>query len=74
MDSSKAAERHPNPEGDSAHSHGQQQGDIEEPKHRRLQAIARWGVNILIVGLLAAAMVVWVIFLAWVGRRLLALL
>jgi len=70
----EATEEQRNPE-DHAASRGQDQGHAEPPpKHSHLFTVARWAVNISIVCLLAATMVVWLIFLAWAGRRLLALL
>jgi len=70
---SQAAEGKRSPEGRAA-SRGQDQVDADPPKHSRLLTVARWAVNISIVCLLAATMVVWLIFLAWAGRHLLALL
>jgi len=71
---STAIESHPSSADDSADSHTQQLKNADQAKPRHLHTLVRWAVNVLIIGALAAAMGGWLIFLAWGGRRLLAML
>ena len=51
-----------------------QQAAAPGPQQPRVRTIARWVASVTLVAVLASAMVAWLIFLAWAGRRLLALL
>ena len=74
FDRSTAAESHPSSGDGSADSHTRQLKNADQAKPRHLHTLVRWAVNVLIIGALAAAMGGWLIFLAWGGRRLLAML
>jgi len=71
---SNVTERHRSSETRSTASRGQKQEVAAALRHRGLRTVVGWAANILIVGLLGATMVVWLTFLAWAGRHLLALL
>jgi hypothetical protein len=44
------------------------------PRPSRVRTILQWVGRVMIVVVMAAVMVAWLIFLAWVGQRLLAVL
>ena len=62
---------HDDPDGRSGEG---RQTAVSTPRRSRVRTILKWAGRVMIVAVMAAVMGAWLIFLAWVGQRLLALL
>jgi hypothetical protein len=62
---------HDDPDGRSGEG---RQTAVSTPRRSRVRTILKWVGRVVIVAVMAAVMGAWLILLAWVGQRLLALL